>query len=822
MSDPGPRGWEWGGQGGYEDVRGTRGTTNAPPGGGPGAASDLPDSIKTLVSAIDSLKGVINTSAGQNQQMSQFMAMMMGKSMQGQAMFGGAMFPGGFPGFGSPHQQGNATVPNVRAYFPDPGNLGSYRSMDNPMSMRGTGRPGSMPMRGSVTGIRARAARAISTNTSVFGTRLESFANPDTGEIETYRHTGEDTDGTPKYEKVNPADVPRLQKRERVESAVQTAMGRAITGEGLKGVTDIAGALIPDAAAGPVGWAIGGATVAGEVGLQAAHLVANQRAKNAQYQSIMGGSNFAGFGQRIQSTMFGIRNAFTLGSGQAQEAFMGATQMGMRGNERNNALNMAVSAFNSMGMSVSQSLAAMNIQAQSGYENFTALEQSLKGVTAAAKETSQNADAVRQSFINTLGAVTQNVGGGAGTNTAAAAISTMQAGLGRQFANVNFSGLTDQNRLYMMASNAGQGINQFLANATTNPNVLTSGINRLQNQFLGNLGGQQAVANALKTGYKPGANGKLGPAQIASLTERVQSQYAPEPEIAAILQQALGVDTSSMSPEAVLQMYTNYLVGNTQLQGQNPAGPQAVTGAGRAALQQAFSPAQAAQSAATSAAGGGALTAATYTTQAIGAAAKKAGISVGSLSGSQGKLREAYLKQVGQTGSNSTIIDQLLRDKSNWGKLYTVQTANGGQATVSFQDLITNYSDQAASGGVTFATGKDASGQSLAGTSVASKYGGPSDDAAYAQAGKAASAQQALKGKDLSKQAQDWETKQQGKSTKGNNITISATPQLQQLFGFALNGQSITASTSTSLTPVTGNVNSENLAGSSPATYGSS
>lgn len=809
MSDPGPRGWEWGGQGGYEDVRGNRGTTNTPPGGGPGASSDLPSSIQQLTQAITSMQGSLSSLPAQMQQMNSFMAMMAGKNVQGTSMFGGA---GGFGGgLGPLHSAGRAQVPHINVVFP------SGATATNPSDIRGN--PGALPNVGTVTGLRARAARAISTSGSgLFGPRLVSHKDETTGEIHTFRQHA-DKQGNISETWVDPKEVPQLQRDERVGSAIQGALGRAMTGGGLGGITDIAGALLPEAALGPVGLAAGGAMIAGEVGVQAAHMVANQRAKNAQYQSVMGGSNFAGFGQRIQSTMFGLRNAFTLGGGQAQEAFMDATRAGMRGSERSNALNMAVSSFNSMGMSVTQSLQAMSIQAQSGYENFTALEKSLKDVTAAAKETSQNADTMRQNFVSLLGSMTQQVGGGAGTNTAAAAIATMQTGLGRQFANVNFSGLTDTNRMYMMANNAGQSFNTFLGNAVTNPNTLTSGINQLQKQFLGNLGGQQAIASALKSGFKPGANGKFSPGQIADLTLRAQSSYAPEPEIAAVLQQALGVDTSSMSPEAVLELYTQYLTGGTQLQGQKPAGNEAVTGAGRTALQNAFSPAQQAQAAATASAQG--ISASQLTTQTIGAAAKKAGVNVGSLNGSQGQLRQAYLKQVGASGQNSTIIDQMLRDKSNWGKLYTVRTANGGQATVNFQDLITNYSDQAASGGVSFATGTDQNG-SQAGTSVASKYGGPDDATAYATAGKAASAQQALKGKDLSKKAQDWETKQQGKSTKGSNITISATPQLQQLFGFALNGQSITATTATSLTPVGGNVNNENLAGSSPATYGNS
>jgi hypothetical protein len=716
------------------------------------------------------------------------MGQLLGKGAQGRTM-----------GFGGP-LAGQGGVPNVGSAFPTPG----------PVAM---GSRHAVPSVGSVSGLRQHAARWISQSTQ-FGPRLGKEWNPATGRMGTAQY---DKDGNiDKF--LTGQDETDAIKSARVGSAVQGALGRAVTGGGIGGLGDIAGALLPEAAAGPIGWGIAGVTAVGAVGLDTAHMIASQRAKNAQFQSVMGGSNLAGMGQRIQSAEFGLSHAFTLGSGQAQQAFMDATQMGMRGSERSNALNVAVSSFNSMGASVAQSLAAMNIQAQSGYENFTQLEQSLKAVTAAAKDTAQNANTVRDAFISTLGAVTQNVGGGAGSTAAATSIATMQAGLGRNLANLGTSGLTDQTRIYMMAAASGKPINQFLADATqttSGPGSLTSGINSLQKQLFSGLGGQSTVTNLLKQGYKPGANGKLSPAQIADLTTQAQGSYAPEPEIAAVMQ-AAGYDTSGLSPEAVLQLYTQYLTGGTQLQGTPQAGNQAITGSNLAGLRQAASPQEAAKAMANATAqGGGAFQAGQQTTQALSDAAKKAGIKVGRLDagGTIGGLRSSYLKQVAKTGSNSTIIDNMLQDKSNLGRLFTVRTANGNTTTVNFQDLMAHYSDQLATGGVSYAAGNNAQGESLVGTSVASQYG-INETSAYTAAGKTTSAGQAAQGKNQDQAAKKWEAKQQGKSTKGsNNITISATPQLAQLLGFAVNGQSVTVQNATGLVPTTSAVQPQNLAG---------
>jgi hypothetical protein len=209
---------------------------------------------------------------------------------------------------------------------------------------------------------------------------------------------------------------------------------------------------------------------------------------------------------------------------------------------------------------------------------------------------------------------------------------------------------------------------------------------------------------------------------------------------------------------------------------------------------------------------------------ALGAAAKGKGIKggttidVGTIAGggSHQALRQSYLRQVGKstaaTGQNSQVIDKMLKDNQSWGRLYTVQTAQGAK-TVNFQDLITNYADQAASGGVSYASGTDQNGD-LSGSTVAAKYGGDTGTALQ-QGFNAPSAKEAFKGKDRSADIK----KQQASGKEKQILQISATPQLNQLLSFALNGQSVTATTATSLSPTLGPVNPESLPGSAPSNY---
>jgi hypothetical protein len=798
----------WGaGTGPTDDISGRRSSTNPPP-GGDGGTSNLPNSMQQLSGVLESLMGVIQNQAAQTQQFNTNFSMMTGKNLQTGAMSG---FSGiGGMGFSIPHSAGRGSVPKVEAVFPAPGGGRYTQEVEN---LRG--RSGALPNVGTVSGLRARAARAISESETGFGPRLVSVKDP-TGKIVTHRLTGEsNADGTPKSVAIDPNDEARLRTWERMGSAAQGALGKAVAGNGLGGIGDIAGAILPEAVAGPVGLTIAGVAAVGAVGMESARMVANQRAQNAQYQSVMGGTNLQGMGQRISEARFGLRNMFGMGQGQAQEAFMGATQQGMRGTERNNALNMAVSSFNTMGMSVAQSLQAMSVQAQSGYENFNSLEQSLKNVTAAAKDTSQNADEMRQNFISLYGSMTSQIGGGAGVQGAATGISTMQTNLGRQFANVDFSGMTDQQRQYQMAAEQGMSINAFTQKSITDPGFLAGAINKNVNQFMNAAGGGsavQAINSALSSGrYTAGPNG-LSPAQVSGLTSQVLTQLPPIPQLRSILQSAIGVDTTNMSNQAVAEFYVNWQAGQTKVSAPTTAGPQNISAAQRAALAQSTDP----------------RNAATYKgdIEAVGAAAKGSGVAggttidVGTIAGggSHQQLRLNYLRSVGTSGAkggqNSTIIDSMLKDNTSWKKLYTVQTSQGAK-TVNFNDLMTHYSDQLASGGVSYASGTDAQGNNLAGLSVASQHGGPTDEQAYAAANKATSAGQKLQGKDQTAALKKADAKAKEKQV----LTISATPQLQQLLSFAMNGQSVSTTTATSLTPTLGALNSESMAGNSPSNY---
>lgn len=736
-----------------------------------GQPLDLPTSLQTLTRTLTSLEGVLTSLAAQQAEMKMVIDHMLGKEDQTRRS--------GFGGPAATHTRGRASVPIITVKHPS----GALTEQELPEGRVQT-----------VSGVRQRAAKRLS-ESSAFGPRIQ-YIKDSQGRSVLHRRTGIDDKGQDVYEPVPEEEVGRHLRNARIGGAVQGTLGRIVSGEGgLSSLGGIAESLIPDAAAGP----IGGALAIGAVGYEGAKMVADQRAKNAQYQAIMGGSNFAGFGQRAQEEAFRLKNIFTLGSGQAEQAFMGTTQLGMRGGERGGAINMMVNTYKDLGMSISQSLEAVSVQAKSGYENFTALEDSLSKVSAAAKQTAQNAEMVRQSFINTYSTLTQTVGGSASTLSTATAVSQMQTGLGRQFANVNFGGITGQNQMYMMASQAGMSYNQFLGHALGNSSFLPGQINTLQSKILGEAGtsAQAAIGSALKSQQFTSSTGKLSPSQIQDLTTQLlqNGQLPPVPQIQQMLQ-LLGIDTSNMSPQQIAEYYVAQQAGQTQLNTNNPAGTRKLNAQQQAALKAGVAGVQGANDV-NQATGIGPL----------GAAAKKAGIDVGTIDVTKGSrsndlLRQAYLKQVSRTGQNSGLVDQMLRQAGTWGKnLYTVQTAQGAK-TVNFQDLITHYADQAATGAVTVAEGKDAQGNSISGTQLGESFGITPDATAQF---KTSSAHQKLQGKDRTKEVKKDQA-------KGKQVLIDFTPQAKQWLQ-QVTGNTPAAASATSLTPTLGQVEPDSTPG---------
>ncbi len=265
------------------------------------------------------------------------------------------------------------------------------------------------------------------------------------------------------------------------------------------------------------------AGVAG-LAMQAGSFAENQRAENMKFQSVMGGSNAAGFVERGRQRLFGLSQFGGMGGEQGRELYMGVTEAGLRGGSRDRALDFASDAYRRFGMSVQESVALVKIAADQGATSFSFLTQSLNQVTQAAKNAGVNAQVARAQF--TAG-VQSNIPVMGLTNAAASAASrtTANMGYGRAIGStIDTSGMTGDPQLMMQARMAGVPLNTYLAdiNDPTNPrkalDMQDKSMSAAAKRLLGPLG-ERMVADAVRA-----KGGPLTPAEFEALGRRYQRE----------------------------------------------------------------------------------------------------------------------------------------------------------------------------------------------------------------------------------------------------------------------------------------------------------
>lgn len=179
------------------------------------------------------------------------------------------------------------------------------------------------------------------------------------------------------------------------------------------------------------------------------NFIGDQRAANAQYQSIYGPGT-SGFDQRMQNfggrfnnTMRNIGSVFGIGNGGLSDsdydtAFKSISGMGFQGGDRDRMLNFATNNFSSMGMSVQDSLSLVSTNAKEASTNFSTLTDQLKNVSTMAQEAGQSAEVFRQKFSQSYQTAV-NSGFGSASGALATAQVANTAGQGRLFTGLNTS-----------------------------------------------------------------------------------------------------------------------------------------------------------------------------------------------------------------------------------------------------------------------------------------------------------------------------------------------------------------------------------------------
>jgi hypothetical protein len=225
-------------------------------------------------------------------------------------------------------------------------------------------------------------------------------------------------------------------------------------------------------AAGPWGLAIAGGAELARKAPDVLDEIANQREKNAQFQSIYGGTNMAGMGQRFSQESFRLTHMGDLTGAQAQEAFQGISQFGIQGAQRTQMLDQMVKEYNKYGLAISDTLKLMTTNIQNGNESLAGLSESIDKVATSAKASGVNVSTMVQGLGTQMQSAAPLYGASGQVTAAQTGIVTAAANGGQTMAKAlqagAFQGFNSQTFQNLIVGRSGMSAGQVSAIAQGN------------------------------------------------------------------------------------------------------------------------------------------------------------------------------------------------------------------------------------------------------------------------------------------------------------------------------------------------------------------
>lgn len=201
----------------------------------------------------------------------------------------------------------------------------------------------------------------------------------------------------------------------------------------------------------------------------------SQRNKNAYYQNVEGGGNFAGFGERLSEEAYRWSTMGMFSSQEAREAFKGVTRIGYNGRVesghgpgRQDALNFVYHGKSSYGATVDESLMTLQEASKTTQTSLTQLSGTLKQLSDDAGKAGVNAQMARSQMMAYYSQALSS-GYGSGAVSAAGTISDTLASYGRSYADSSAAGQLTASYGRYAAAQAGMTYGQLTALQKTNP-----------------------------------------------------------------------------------------------------------------------------------------------------------------------------------------------------------------------------------------------------------------------------------------------------------------------------------------------------------------
>jgi hypothetical protein len=558
---------------------------------------------------------------------------------------------------------------------------------------------------------------------------------------------------------------------------------------------------------------IGAAITAAEGINDAAEWLTNERAKNARYQSVLGGSNnsmdnrgnpvtsvggligdlseffsgqssasTSGLGNRMAEEGYVMGQRFSSGGfdeESARQLFQGVTSLGYTGDRRAGALDFASANYRTMGMGQDESMQLIALSAKYAQSSLQGLSRELQNVTKTAVRTGQSAQVMRQAFAETYSAALQ-ASGGAGSGALAEAATNMVGSGGRLLAGANpLSVLNDPTSKYQMAAAMGMTPSQLEAAGQTNPGLTMQALGKRSDMYMRSLG-QGNLSNLNNLIDQQGGRQKVaGDSNLmANVASSLMASNGYDITVARNIVSQIDPSMANASDSAIAQYIVNYQTGNNP--GSQAAGLQdSMTPKNISAGDRAAKKGDQKDNAGSQGSGWGGFA---WQQHLRGQGMQDdAGMWSNLFNGDQ--TNQGYTLQINSdyyneltkgTGKSDPVIEKLISEYGSDPNIrFKVKTKNGDKA-VTFGEAIRNFSDQLSSGQASIvSSNKDLNNRQV-------------KDIAGSTGARVTSDQNDWQGSDYDKVASEIGagTADDGakENTGGGSITLSLSPEAQRLF----------------------------------------
>jgi hypothetical protein len=305
---------------------------------------------------------------------------------------------------------------------------------------------------------------------------------------------------------------------------------------------------IGSAVAGPWG-AVAGAAVSAATQIPAE--VRSQRDKNAYYQSIEGGSNFDGFGERMHEEAYRWTTFGVLSSDEARKAFKGVTKLGYNskvegGIGRQQALNFIYHGKTRRGETVDESLQQLQVNSKNALGSLNDLNDALNAVSDSAGKAGVNSQLARAEFTQLMDQAIKNGFGSSSAQVASLEQQTKNS-YGRSFQDMDVSQRLSLNHAYMAASMSGMSVSAYLTSGVLAKGEADSKLDRATVQAVLKPGVEAWIQEQIS---KAGGAGNLSESVAQQIGEQLIRTFYPNdsPALAQVVANLSGNTSLASDP----------------------------------------------------------------------------------------------------------------------------------------------------------------------------------------------------------------------------------------------------------------------------------